>query len=469
MKSRSPALALLLLLPIALLAGCNAALGPGYTVKKQQLDARWTGTLELEVRGTYRLQNTGKAPLGYIEVTLPAESRRSGLQVSLGGSPVATQPADELAPEGTVRIPISPALPQKKKRDLLIEYRLARSVGDVSAAPSFYLETRGWYPALREREGLFGSGGAPPEKWDLRITVPRDFLVHASGQPRGRKRRGDSVEHHFRQRTGQNFDPFALAGKFYESRTRIGSTEISLWSPRPVEPAAAPAILERLAETAQVFERAFGPRSEDSRFLLFVDGISSSVPHDLSAFDVQTFPDAVWRRTSSFHREPNKAELWFADWHLARVWFFHLARPESAAENLAEAFSQYAPALVPGNGYEALQSLPRDEQIANRLEDFDCMVTREALFSAQDREVGKALLFLLALEDRIGRDRLLASTKRMLQALQGRTWTTNDLRVAIHIETGEDPADFFRQWLNQPGIPEEFRKRYEKPREGNRE
>ena len=52
--------------------------------------------------------------------------------------------------------------------------------------------------------------------------------------------------------------------------------------------------------------------------------------------------------------------------------------------------------------------------------------------------------------------------KRMLLAM------ANDLRVAIQLETGEDPAEFFRLWLNQPGIPDEFRKKYEQQSPGSR-
>lgn len=457
--------ALLLIPCVTLLSACAVPLGPGYTVKRQQLAAQWTGTPELAVRGTYRLQNTGKVPLDYIEVTLPPDSRRSGLQIALDNSPVATQSADPLAPEGTVRIPIHPPLPIKKKRDLVIEYRLAGSVADVSATPSFYLETRGWYPVLRAREGLFGSGGDPPEKWDLRVTVPRDFLVHASGQPKGRKRRGDAVEHRFRQRTDRDFFPFAMAGELSEYRVDIAGRELVLWSRDALTPEKAKQTLERIRSIVEGLQSAFGPLDEQGKALVFAQG---GVATSSGQSEAVTFPYGVWINWPLFD-EPHSCEV---DAAAARLWFFHLARPDSEAEELALTFTNHAPALSAGGCERRLPSFEPATFVEQTLRAYE----RDR--KEFDREPGehvkrgmqlsKLSLFLVALEERLGRGVLNASLKRMLQALRGRTWTTNDLRVAIHLETGEDPAEFFRLWLNQPGIPDEFRKKYETQVPGSR-
>lgn len=455
-----------LLIPsFTLLCACSVPLGPGYTVKRQHLAAQWTGTPELAVRGTYRLQNTGKVPLDYIEVTLPPAPRLSGLQIALDNSPVALQPADELAPAGTVRIPIRPALAQKKRRELTIEYRLAGSVGDGSATPSFYLETHGWYPALREREGLFGSGGAPPEKWDLHVTVPRDFLVHASGQPKGRKRRGDAVEHRFRQRAGRDFHSFVMAGDFSEYRADVDDRELVLWSKDALSPESARQTLEWLGPIVEGLQSAFGPLDEEGKALVFAQG---GLATGSRQSEVLTFPYGVWINWPLFDQS-RSCEV---DVAAARMWLFHLARPDPETEQLASTLTHHAPALSPG-GCE------------RRLPDFEPAAFVEQTLRAHERDktefdrepnervkrgmqLSKLSLFLVALEERLGRDVLNASLKRMLQALRGRTWTTNDLRVAIQLETGEDPAGFFRQWLNQPGIPEDFRKRYEKQVPGSK-
>ncbi len=226
----------------AMFCACGVALGPGYTIEKQQYDVHWTGTSELLVRSTYRVKNTGKTPIDYLEFELPEASHRSGLQVWLDGAPVATEAADESAPAGTVRIPVSPALALKKTQALVIEYRLRGPVSEGSATPSFFLETQGWYPELHKQEGLFGSGGNPPEKWDLRVTVPRDFLVHASGAHKGTKRRNDMVEHRFRQRPDRDSTPFVVAGRYHEQRARTAGSEVILWTFQPLQEAVAQAV-----------------------------------------------------------------------------------------------------------------------------------------------------------------------------------------------------------------------------------
>lgn len=477
MKRRTPAFALLLVLPAALLSACAVPLGPGYTVKKQQLEAHWTGTPELAVRGSYRLQNTGKGPLDYIEVTLPPEPRRSGLQVTLDKSPIATQPADELAPAGTVRIPISPALPPKKKRDLVIEYRLAGAVRDVSATPSFYLETRGWYPALREREGLFGSGGAPPEKWDLRVTVPRDFLVHASGQPKGRKRRGEAVEHRFRQRRGEDFDPFVVAGRYHEEKRSSNGVTVVLWSGEPLKPDRVERAAEGVGSTTRLYERMFGSRSEKELpvHVVFVAGKPDSQEQRMR--QLRSLPSVALYPIPSA-ADDFDSSMGLIQWSLSYTWFGHLVYPAPEQEFLlSDAIAMYAVAkATPLRGGETreeiIQGLLRqhDDSPVAREQNLpaslaDASLTKDAFAAA----TCKGALFYLALEDRFGEAALHKAFSRVTYGLRGRAVTTNDLRVAIHLETGEDPAEFFRQWLNQPGIPEEFRKKYEKHAAENRQ
>jgi hypothetical protein len=460
--------ALLLLLCATLLSACAVPLGPGYTVQKQQVAARWTGTPELAVRGAYRIENTGQGPLDYIEVTLPPESRRSGLQVSLNGSPVATQPADELAPAGTVRIPISPALPQKKRRELVIEYRLAGSAGDVSAKPSFYLETRGWYPVLREREGLFGSGGAPPEKWDLRVTAPRDFLVHASGQPRGRRRRGDTVEHRFRQRRGHDFEPYVVAGRYHEYRATFQGVAVIMWMAETLAESTVRSIQERVGRCIRQYSTTFGSPWDSAavRIVHIATGLKLEHPNARG-----TFPDGVLLFSapeSAFAGDVN--DLWRElDERLVLLWFFHGVTATPDAQLLFyEGLPPYGASIVT----EAHRVTSERAMLASarlRLyEDAGGQEQEPRLFlneaDASPKRVAyaraKAPLFFLALEDRYGKEAVRNALARIVASLRGRQFNTNDLRVAIHLETGEDPAEFFRQWLNQPGIPEEFRQRY---------
>jgi hypothetical protein len=74
----------------------------------------------------------------------------------------------------------------------------------------------------------------------------------------------------------------------------------------------------------------------------------------------------------------------------------------------------------------------------------------------------KALLVLLALEDEVGTAALRRAIRGMVQGLRGSEYGWTDLRAAVEAESGRDLGEFFRRWVNQTGIPEDFRKRYEK-------
>ena len=490
-SSRCAIHALVLLLS-GLLSACNVALGPGYTVVKQQYDVTWTGTSELLIRATYRVKNTGKAPVEYIEATLPDEARRSGLQVWVNGASVAVGAADESTPAGTVRIPISPVLRLKGKQDLVIEYRLSGAADEGAATPSFYLETLGWYPVLRKQEGLFGSGGDPPDKWDLRVTVPRDFLVHAAGIPKGKKRRRDVVEHHFRQRPDRHTAPFVIAGRYTEQRARTTGSEVILWTFQPLPDAAASDIGNWIGRTALEYEKAFGRMGEDesaavrvaelpprftSHDITFADGEKVTVGH--MDFIEATFPGGVLLPTGRLARSADRPEgiLRSLDEQLALSWFHHGVTAASDSRLLFYfGLPPYAASIAAETRGDAAC---RNALAASGLADYASLggEASEPRFFLNDGAVSperlayarsKAPLFFLALEDHYGKDAARRALARLAASLRGRQFTTNDLRVAIQLETGQDPAEFFRQWLNVTGIPEEFRKKYENQVSGSR-
>ena len=75
----------------------------------------------------------------------------------------------------------------------------------------------------------------------------------------------------------------------------------------------------------------------------------------------------------------------------------------------------------------------------------------------------KSGLFILALKDAVGPKNFRAALRRMIQARRGLDWTIDDLRSALELESGQNLAEFFRVWLYQPGIPDDFRRRYSSP------
>ncbi|MGH9709331.1 MAG: hypothetical protein ACRD37_02135, partial [Candidatus Acidiferrales bacterium] len=70
-------------------------------------------------------------------------------------------------------------------------------------------------------------------------------------------------------------------------------------------------------------------------------------------------------------------------------------------------------------------------------------------------------LFLFALEDRCGRENVEHAIAHMVYALRGQEYGYMDLRVALEQECRQDLSSMFATWLDQKGIPADFRARYQ--------
>jgi len=73
----------------------------------------------------------------------------------------------------------------------------------------------------------------------------------------------------------------------------------------------------------------------------------------------------------------------------------------------------------------------------------------------------KSFLFFYALQDRYGRETFRKATQSMLYARRERGFDLSDLIAAFEQETHQNVAEFVRMWMKRPGVPEEFRARYE--------
>ena len=73
----------------------------------------------------------------------------------------------------------------------------------------------------------------------------------------------------------------------------------------------------------------------------------------------------------------------------------------------------------------------------------------------------KSFLFFYALQDRYGRETFRKATQHMLYARRERGFELDDLISAFEEETHQNVAEFVRMWMKRPGVPEEFRSRYE--------
>jgi hypothetical protein len=73
----------------------------------------------------------------------------------------------------------------------------------------------------------------------------------------------------------------------------------------------------------------------------------------------------------------------------------------------------------------------------------------------------KSFLFFYGLQDRYGQETFRRATLHMLHARRERGFDLSDFIAAFEQETHENVTEFVRMWMKRPGVPEEFRARYE--------
>ena len=74
--------------------------------------------------------------------------------------------------------------------------------------------------------------------------------------------------------------------------------------------------------------------------------------------------------------------------------------------------------------------------------------------------LAKAPLFFVALEDACGEEPMRNGLKQMVTLLRGQETSYDALRSALEQSCGKNLAEPFRVWLNDKGIPPDFRARY---------
>jgi hypothetical protein len=72
----------------------------------------------------------------------------------------------------------------------------------------------------------------------------------------------------------------------------------------------------------------------------------------------------------------------------------------------------------------------------------------------------KGLLLFYALSDRVGSENFQKAMQHMLFARQGRGFDITDLISALEQQSHQNIGPFVRQWLKQPGVPDDFRALY---------
>ncbi len=465
-------------------------LAPGYQVEKESLTVRFvTGTPpHLAIRADYQLRNVGTTPLEFVDVTVPGEKSfgRANLRVLVASHEVTAQAEQDTdsdsasgqssSDESLWRIPLAPALRKKQKINVSLEYDLAATAPTdpriFASEKMFYLNDSGWFPEFQEPKALFAEDITRPIPTELTAIVPAKFLVTASGQAHGDKKLNAETEHHFRI-SKEDFDPYVLAGTYQQQEISTNGSNIAIWTFKPIPSAQAQRVAAQIATTANFYSRNFGPLPKSVSTLY-----DAEMPKDAA--------DRVSRESSETWILPGFVYGWgieegkpfstafanalseaFGPLDLAHTWFAHVVVPRPNAWTLAQGFD-YASALSPAG-----KNSTRNADVASILSDYgdkNSQVVEKPLISLapNDSEAqlqlggDKMQLFFFALEDKCGRENLIHAVAHMVYALRGQQYGYNDFRAALEQECHQNLAGFFRTWLNQTGIPADFRARYEK-------
>jgi hypothetical protein len=469
-----------ILIAVAMLTmACAVPFGPSYTIERQQIQVTFAPQTpgRVHITSTYRLKNSGARDLSGIRAVLPLGAQN--LRVTAKGAALTPArpdpalrekgPAEKQETSAIFSLPFASPLPRKAKLQLTLDFNVETHGG------AFYFADRDWNFELLPPDESLAKGAPRASKTELTVRVPENYRVLSGGISRGVKRRGAEREFRFRFRDN-DFNLFLLAGPYLEQKIRAGGTTIFLWTLKPLPPGEAQRAAERITQTIRIYEETFGPRIHPRGPLWVVDfptSWRSTQPAVELAF-MSTFPqgalvnleqislDRFRTSTTGFNLSAS------LDLALAELWFSHLATPDPDIGVLNLALSAYAQRLAQDTqGASSDRRAFLSEEIAR----FDVLlgVTKDTSILSLQPPISavrlrparqKAILFLFALEERVGKKNLLAAVKRMIQALRGSTYGWTELRSAVEAESAQDLASMFRDWLNQPGIPADFRSRY---------
>jgi hypothetical protein len=460
-------------------ASCAVPLGPGYVVEKQEIRVEFAPPAQfIHIEADYDLRNTGTRAIREMEILLPAGRRlhHGPATIKWDGAEITAESAPDRSRNSVLRFlqpwPVATAHSLRIAYDILPPGENADALG--FAADAFYLPAAGWSPELPQIPGLFGFGGVPPKRWELVVSVPDGFLVHTSGTLQKASRQKARAQTLRALQTVADRYPFVVAGRYSASETRSAHQELILWSRASGSSGALRQARGDLARTIDIYNESFGaPPNRGKTFWIVECPVSRGcLPRfrsgDTPAGDEAPSGELVSSDTVMVDPGSGAPEL-AADAapSLAASWLGYGRNPGFYVQT--PPLSQL-PMFAAAQAREAIRGAAvRNETILSTLRLVPEM--REAKTAdaprpappPEDERVlrAKSLLFFYALEDRYGRQAFRNAITHMLYARAARGFDLDDLIAAFEQETHQKVAEFVRLWMKHPGVPEEFRSRYE--------
>ena len=454
-------------------AACTAAFGPGYTVAKQEIQVHFVASPQptVHIEAVYHLRNDGNQPLSSLELRLPGRRRFhfADPQADWDGHALTFATSPDNPRNVVLAIPEAWPISSTHALHLSMDYHPAPpGEPTFSFAPdAFFLPAEGWSPQLLPARGAFATGGVPPDTWLLTLRVPEGFLVHASGRKPKISRSGGEQTLRIVQQAKDGY-PFIIAGRYTGTQFNEKPETINLWSRTSQDSNALRQPAAALITASHAYDATFGTRSQESHQLWIVEcpvvdncftvAASNYAPMisepgakpsaEMASLDTVVVDLRSGASEIVAAAAPSLASSWLG--YGQNPGFFEQDPPLSAL-----------PAFAASRGREAVQGAQvRVETIRRAL----ALVPRQATTGKPEEAPvtrAKSLLFFFALQDRYGQDIFNKALSHMLYARRGGGFDLDDFIAAFEQETHQNVAEFVRHWMKHPGVPDDFRARYE--------
>jgi hypothetical protein len=472
---------------------CAAPFGPGYTIEKQDIDVHFEPgpAPHISIKSNYQLKNTGTRSFADLELRLPGRRRFNSQNVSVSwdGQALAPEESTANARNTLVHLPREWSVSESHTLAISMDF-LTPSEGEsyLGFAPdAFFLPAQGWAPELLPARGAFATGGAPPAKWNLTVHVPKGFIVHASGSKIKTSKHGEELTIRATQQVADIY-PYVIAGRYVTKQIGSGREKIYLWTRKEQDTGDLKAVSDSLVKASERYNAVFGARSiamaprgffgrhhaanpnEDPPLWLvecpvmpecFSERLRAG--REISGDDNQAKPgEMVSLDTAMIDPSPGaKNMVSVTAPALAATWLGYGQSPGFYEQDPPlSAFPAFAAAV----GNEALNGTSaRTEAIRRGL----AAVPQSAAANRQDERAderalrAKSLLFFYGLQDRYGDEVFRKAIRHMLNARRSGGFDLDDLIAAFDQEARGNSAEFVRLWMKHPGVPADFRARYE--------
>lgn len=432
----------------------------------------------LAIRAQYVLVNAGTGDLKFVDFRLPSNERfgRGDLRVQVDGRDVA--PAPVSAAEGQtspdlMRITFEKPWMRKQKREVSFEYTLRAPSGSDSIATiepnSFHLGVRGWVPQFQPPKYELSTYPSRPSRVDYTVRAPADFAVLAGGVRRKKKKLGGEIEYHYEARLS-DLGPFVVAGRFVKWPVKDAKATAEFLTTQPLTGNPAQAA-KQIAGVWETLNADFGVLDKHIR----VPKVAESSAVQLNVRGEQgpvavSFPGGALVNPEALALGISSDKfLQIVSEAMARGWFDGAVLPSAGAKiGMGEGLPEYASIVTD----EARGGpLARRQRIYEYLRRYDSLVkysdeipiaaTTFASPLAQRRiALAKAPLFYIELEDACGEAPVRAGLAHMVGSMRGQEVDYSVLRAVLEESTGRELGKVFREWLQQKGIPQNFRARY---------